>query len=393
MKRVALTAIFGMAVAACTGGGADTSSPQPGVITSTTTTSDFDTSTSTSEGSTTTTVAVSFPVFAYPAGPCVLDGPPPEGEATVLIGTRLYGLGADGLSPRCLFEESSTTDLSWNPPGTAAIIGTTAVGADFEYSPPEATGLSWTHPTGSSVVAFTDSRLWKVAVDDGTEIDITFLARTDAVAYHPAGEHILAIGTDFNGQYGMWLATNQGTEPVLLAFDEGATLSDPAWTWLGEPIFAASHDGGTSHIHRVELTPEGDFDGPIVVDSDLGLDMLIPSPFDPIMLAYRTAGLPGVSCVDGAHIAVSNVDVPEPLNSWTTTPIGWLPGERLLVMAYPDGCGSVGDLWSFSPGFCPGSVYGVFPVASGVDGAAARAPVPAPPPPPDFTGVIDPAPA
>ncbi len=310
-----------------------------------------------------------------------------------MVDGRMYGLGPDGLSPQCLVDGVDSSDLLWGPQGDQLIIGVTALGPNFEFAPPSASGLRWTHPTGSSVVAFTDDRLWKVAVDDGTEINITFLARTDAVAYHPAGEHILAIGTDFNGQYGMWLATNQGTDPVLLAFDDGATLSDPAWTWLGEPIFAATHDDGTSHIHRVELTSEGDFDGPILVDSDLVLDMLIPSPFDPIMLAYRTAGSPGMRCVDGAHVAVSNVDVPEPLSSWTATPIGWLPGERLLVMAYPDGCESPGDVWSFSPGLCPGSVYGVFPVVAGVDGAAVRVPAPVPPPPPDFTGVVDPAPA
>ncbi len=392
MKLVVLTVLVGMVSVACTGGVVD----PPATISSdsTTPTSELAGTTSTSEATTTTTtVAVSFPVLAFPDGPCQLDRPEVDGEVTVLIGTLLYALGPDSSSPRCLLDRVASADLRWNPTGTALVIGTTAVGPDFEYSPPEATGLSWTHPTGSSVVAFTADRLWKVAIDNGTETDITFLATTDAVAYHPAGEHLLAIGTDFTGQYGMWLATNQGTDPLLLAFDEGAILSDPAWTWLGEPIFVAVHDDGMSHIHRVELTAEGGFDGPIIVESDEALDMLIPSPFDPIMLAYRTAGTPGARCVEGAHVAVSNVDVPEPLNSWTTNPVGWLPGERLLVMAYPDGCESPGDLWSFSPGLCPGSVYGAFPVIAGVDGAATRAPVPAPPPPPDFTGVIDPAPA
>lgn len=390
MKPVVLTVLVGMVSVACTGGAVD----PPATISSdsTTPTSELAGTTSTSEG-TTTTVAVSFPVLAFPDGPCQLDKPQADGEVTVLIGTTLYALGPDSSSPRCLLEGVTSADLRWNPTGTALIIGTTAVGADFDYSPPAATGLSWTYPTGSSVVALTPDRLWKVAIDNGVETDITFLATTDAVAYHPAGEHLLAIGTDFTGQYGMWLATNQGTDPLLLAFDEGAILSDPAWTWLGEPVFVATHDDGMSHIHRVELTAEGGFDGPIIVESDMALDMLIPSPFDPIMLAYRTAGTPGAGCVDGARVAVSNVDVPEPLNSWTTSPVGWLPGERLLVLAYPEGCDSPPDLWSFSPGLCPGSVYGALPVIAEVDGAATRAPVPTPPPPPDFTGVIDPAPA
>ncbi|HEY5889892.1 MAG TPA: hypothetical protein VIW94_04210 [Acidimicrobiia bacterium] len=392
MKSVVLTVLLGIVALACTGGTADPSTTT--VVPGTTTTSAVASSTSTSEmATTTTTVAVSFPAFEFPDGPCQLDGPLTQGEVTVLIGTTFYTLGPDNSAPRCLLEEVTSTDVRWNPTGTALIAGKTAVGDDFEYSYPLATDLSWTFPTGSSVVVFTTDQLWKVAVDDGTQTDITFLAVTDAVAYHPAGEHLLAVGTDLSGQYGLWLATNQGTDPLLLAFDEGATLSDPAWTWLGEPVFVAAHDDGVSHIHRVELTSEGGFDGPIIVESDAPLDMLIPSPFDPIMLAYRTGGMSGESCVDGSHVAVSNVDVPEPLNSWTTSPVGWLPEERLLVLAYPDGCDSPADLWSFSPGLCPGSVYGAFPVIAGVSGAAARAPVPVPPPPPDFAGVIDPAPA
>jgi hypothetical protein len=90
---------------------------------------------------------------------------------------------------------------------------------------------------------------------------------------------------------------------------------------------------------------------------------------------------------------VNGIDVPEPVASMTSTPVGWLSTERLLLLTYPNGCDSPADLWSFSAGFCPGSVYGVTPVISGVDAAGAREAAPIPPPPPDFTGIIDPGPA
>jgi hypothetical protein len=243
------------------------------------------------------------------------------------------------------------------------------------------------------IVAISPGRVWKVGVDDPGETDITFLAETDDLAYHPAGLHVLALGTNPEGQYGLWLASNEGEDPLLLAFDEGAKMSDPAWTWLGEPIFAAQHAEGVWHIHRVELTAEGSLDGPEIVELSTSIDRVQPSPFDPVMLAYLTGADGGDECVAGASVAVNSIDLPEPLASWTTAPVGWLSAERLLVMAYPDGCGQPGDLWSFSAGFCPGSVYGVFPLVEGVDGAAAREALPEPPPPPDFTGIIDPAPA
>jgi hypothetical protein len=232
-----------------------------------------------------------------------------------------------------------------------------------------------------------------VDLGDLTESDITFLSENEAAAYHPAGEHILVIGTNAEGQYGLWLATNQGGDPLLIAFDELAEMSVPEWSWLNEPMFIAKHINGPWHIHLVELSAEGSLEGPVVLETDESIDMLLPARHDPIMLAFRSGGVTGVTCVEGSHAGVKGVDLPEPVASLTSTPLGWLSAERLLVMTYPNGCEAPGDLWSFSAGFCPGSVYGVTPIISGIDSAAAREAAPLPPPPPDFTGIIDPAPA
>ncbi len=311
----------------------------------------------------------------------------------MLVDGRLYGLGEDGLSPRCLLEDVISTDIEWGPVGDRVRVGDEVVTDSARLGLFGVTSLEWTSPTGSRIVGVSPGRLWKLDLQDATEIDITFLEETDQVSYHPAGLHLLAVGTSFDGQYGMWLATNQGTEPSLLAFDEGATLSEPAWTWLGEPLFVANHSNEGWHLHRVELTSDGALEGPVLVESETNIDMLKPSSHDPVMLAYRVGGVQGESCVEGSHVAVRSVDLPEPLSTITSAPVGWLSTERLLVLAYPDGCDSPADLWTFSAGLCPGSVYGASMIISGVDGAAARQPDPPPPPPPDFTGIIDPAPA
>lgn len=350
--------------------------------------------TSTRPAETTTSTTSLSPSFTgeLPDGPCAIDEVPSDGEATVLLGGRLYGLGADLATPRCLLDGVTGSEVEWGPLADRVRIGDSIYGEFQTRTFAEAVDLEWTAPTGSRLVVVSADGLTKVPLDGSVPENITFLDETEAVAYHPAGTHFLAIGTDTFGQYGMWFADNVGVNFVLVAFDEDATISDAAWSWLNEPMFVAGHSDGSWHIHRVELV-EGSFEGPIVVESNQAIDMLMPSPYDPVMIGFRTAGTQGVECVDGAKAAVRGVDLPAPLAALTSTPVGWLSSERLLVLAFPDGCDSPGDLWVFSAGFCPGSTYGAELLISGVDGAGARQAVPAAPPSPDFTGLIDPAPA
>ena len=370
----------------------------PGTFDPTTTsgiTSTLATSTTTTTVETTTTAATSqpFPEYELTSGDCVIGGPPEGGQPTVVIDGTLYGLDMDALSAECLVETAESTDIEWGPLGDRIRIRWEIVTDESRFSLDQAEWLEWTAPTGSRIVAVDSERVWKVDMSGQEDVDITFLEDNSELAYHPAGEHLLTIGTNSDGQYGLWLSTNQGTDPVLLAFDEGATMGDPAWTWLGEPLFVARHLNGAWHIHRVELTAEGGLAGPVIVESESSIDMLGPARHDPVMLAYRSGGTAGEWCVDGAHAMVNGVDIPEPVASLTSTPAGWLSGEQLLVVTFPDGCDAPADLWIFSAGFCPGSTYGVTPVISGITAAAAREAAPQPPPPPDFTGIIDPAPA
>lgn len=395
-----LTAVLASALAATACAGNTTPDLTTTTVAAATTTSSAAVSTTTAPPTTTMQVAtttlppIDFPIVALPsAADCALDGVPNSGEATVLAAGRLYGLGADGMTPRCLIDGVTTGDFEWGPQGDRIRVGEQVILPNRSVALPPAQSYVWTAPTGSRVLAVNADRLWKFGIDDGAEIDITFLAQNDLAAYHPAGEHVLVIGSAAEAEQALWLATNQGADPLLLAFDEAATLSSPAWTWLGEPLFAADHSTGTWHIHRVELTADGALDGPIVLETDEPIDLLLPSKHDPIMLAYRLGGAPGQLCVEGAHVGVKATDVPEPVASMTSTPVGWLSTERLLIMTFPNGCDAPADLWTFSAGFCPGSVYGVTPLITGIEAAAARESSPPPPPPPDFTGVIDPGPA
>lgn len=400
MRGLSALAVLGLLTLACSGPLADDTSTSSTPDATTTSAGSMSTSTSTesmptttSEASSTTTASL-VPSFTgdLPEGLCSIDEVPGDGEPTVLVGERLYGLGSDLANPRCLLEGVTSSDLEWGPLADRIRVGKTIHG-DFEPRAfDSATDLEWTAPTGSRAVVVSDQSVIKVSVDGSPPQNIKFLDETQQVAYHPAGTHLLAIGTDTFGQYGLWFAGNDGVNFVLMAFDEDAIVSDAAWSWLNEPMFVASHGDVTWHIHRVELV-DGDFEGPVVVESNQPIDMLMPSPYDPVMIGYRTGGRQGVDCVDGASATVRGVDLPEPLAALTSTPVGWLSNERLLVLAFPDGCESQSDLWVFTAGFCPGSVYGAELLMTGIDGATARQAVPPAPPSPDFTGVIEPAPA
>ena len=360
-----------------------------------TTTSTLAPSTTTTPGATTSTTAVADAlVDEFPAAaPCDLGTTPVEGEITVVLGGRLYGIDRETGDVRCLIDNMETTDFSWGPQGDRLRIGTNALTPDGDVSLPPSGSYEWTAPTGKSVMLVEAGGLSKVAVDGSGTDDITFLAITEAAVYHPSGTRVLAIGTDFNDQYGLFMASNTGTDPTLLAFDEGAVMTEPGWTGAGEPIFVAAHADGPWHVHKVVVTADGALEGPILEEGEFAIDRLMASAHDPLLVAFRRAAASAPGCIADGRTTVIGVDLPEPLASMTTVPSGWLPGERLLVLSYPGGCENAADLWLFSAGFCPGSTYGASLIATSIDAAGARTMAPPPPPVIDVGTIIDPAPA
>ena len=360
-----------------------------------TTTSTLAPSTTTTGGETTTTSEASPAlVTEFPTGAaCDLGSTPVDGEITVVVGGRLYGVAPETGDVRCLIDNMDTTDFSWGPQGDRLRVGTRAMTPDGDVTLPPSGAYEWTAPTGRSVMLVEPDRLSKVAVDGSGTEDITFLATTDAAVYHPSGTRVLAIGTDVDGQYGLFMASNTGADPTLLAFDEEAVLTTPGWTGAGEPIFIAAHADGPWHVHKVVVTADGALEGPILEEGGYALDRLIASSHDPLLVAFRRSAATSPGCVGDGRATVIGVDLPEPLASMTSVPTGWLAGERLLVLSYPGGCDNAADLWLFSAGFCPGSVYGASLIATSIDGAALRTIAPPPPPVIDVGTIINPAPA
>jgi hypothetical protein len=91
--------------------------------------------------------------------------------------------------------------------------------------------------------------------------DISFLADHDEVVYHPAGTHVATTGTDGDGTYGVWLATNLGEEPQLLAIGEDARrIFSLGFRHDGTTLYYAAEHDDRYDVHALRLAlqdPEG----------------------------------------------------------------------------------------------------------------------------------------
>ncbi len=85
----------------------------------------------------------------------------------------------------------------------------------------------------------------------------SFLARHDAAVYHPAGTHVVSSGlARRGGSNGLWVATNRGSNPRLLARGETATsISNLVFTANHQLLFVADY-GDHKDLHQLDLTNE-----------------------------------------------------------------------------------------------------------------------------------------
>src|SRR5688500_5072720 len=157
---------------------------------------------------------------------------PRRGEVTFVSERRLYASSPDGSEVRCIGRSKRGVLPGWGGDADRFFlqvrVGAQVVFDDrrYELNPfgahPAALGLS--RPTGTSVLFETDhlTDLVKMDAAGGDRQYVSFLERHDEAIYHPAGEHIVAAGVDDRGDYGVFVATNEGTEPHLLVLGEDA---------------------------------------------------------------------------------------------------------------------------------------------------------------------------
>ena len=301
---------------------------------------------------------------------------------------QLLSIRPDGSDLRCLFTVSGdeTGRVAWSAGADRVLLGpsTVADAAGVRASGYFSTNTKvvWSTPTGKALIApkaDTGQLVWRSSTNQAARLDVSFLQRTDFAAYHPSGKAIAATGVGRDGVPGVYIATNRGKSPKLLARLEtpNSELTELGFSSSGASLFFLHHhdDTGGYHVHRLQLSSLALTD--VVEEPGIARHLTV-STVDDETLAWQVAvgATPlRVEASIGSGPA-STVDVGPGLD---VEPVGWLSSTRLVVRAVPTGSppGSVGDLWLWSPGTAP--VH----LASGISQAAVRIPLGAYQDPPD----------
>lgn len=307
-------------------------------------------------------------------------------------------MSADGSDLQCLVQVQRPLTLDWHPSGEKVLLGgLQTFTADGERTPvaEQVRSPRWSAPTGRATVhiSIDRRRLLKVPAEGGPTTDISFLERHDEITYHPAGTHIAVSGLRADGQYGIFLAGNDGSDPNPLAeAEEAESISSMVFHESGEWLYFAADHGPHHHLHKLHLR-EG-----------ISTYAESPEPIGRVVLsqsndqvAYRQGACDRQTT---ALIGRYRSETPEPSPSFPpgpgetepenfalpqlkkfVEPAGWLSEGRLLLISRDSGCDGPGDLhlWT-DDGTAEGSIS---LLAQNVDRAAARvagsSPTPLPP--------------
>lgn len=321
------------------------------------------------------TQQVATSTIALPGGACVFSGPPHTAEVTFEVGTRLYTVNpANGISS-CLTELTldNVGPIRWSPAGDRVLLNAVTVfdGSQALFSGYFASNVrvSWSMPTGQALIApavADDHLLWRAAGEPETRTDISFLARTDVAAYHPAGKNIFAGGQATDGSSGLFIAGNRGQNPRLVSRldDPRARVTeigpDPSGTHV---YFVHDHANGTFHVHVADLATNAVADVLVTPEPVGRLTInVVPSA----AIAYRLGDCGGIARSQVAQ-AGSTIDQPAAFAGLSTEPIGWVDAQQLVLSVRPSGCTGASDLWIWNIATSAAS-----PLINGVDFAAVR---------------------
>ena len=312
---------------------------------------------------------------------------PSGDQITFVRGNRLLGVSPDGSAEKCLADLSSsaigdgTEAVSWNAPGDRVIVSDRAISRDLATTR-ALTGVStrapvWSRPTGTSVVWISeDGRLMKRSSFGGKATDISFLGRHDDVTYHPAGTHIVTTGLADDGSYGLYLATNIGTDQKLLARGEQARFITNLKFGSRHLFYTARHGPQNWHLHSLTIGKDAFLSTIAKGSSDFIYAVSEFDTFDPA--AWSVPGDCGTGEPDKLKTNGLRLRMTDALKESSLQPVGWLVSSELVVASKRPGCGDAPrDLYVLSHRKDP------VLIAEGIEGSVAlRQPPPPTPPPP-----------
>jgi hypothetical protein len=245
--------------------------------------------------------------------------------------------GAGGLS--CLFTVADPGSFSFGPQGDRVVLAdlrVRAVDAAAPHWPASAAEtpevFDWGHPIGLAIVyADATGRPAKRFMDDGSTEALPDLPKGDyqAIAYHPSG---LALGfiVDTGDRQGIWISSNEGTDPERLVFSRSDTVfSSLAFSPDGTKLWwIAQHAGAISEIHWMDLADRSGFSTVLSRGLAPTAHGLLLAPAGPLIAATQGTGCADTKAMivddDGAHPAIPGAGQP-------TGAVGWLDATTLLV--------------------------------------------------------------
>jgi hypothetical protein len=316
-------------------------------------------------------------------GDCEGFGTPRHPQVSFVLGDELFVAAAAAKVARCALEIETPSDVEWGPEANRLHFGDLrrSDGNRLVSIDDTSESVAWSRPTGTSVVYVSEGRLMKVNAFGSEPFDISFLVDHDEVVYHPAGTHIAVAGTADDGTYGLWLATNVGEEPQLLAIGEDARrIFSLSFAHDGTTLYYAAEHDDRYDVHSLRLALQ-DEEGR-TREAELGtLDSaptemgdVVASEFIGEWIAYSVG-----SCEEKKTTRISRggsvTELGGDLAGRSTEPVGWLPGGGLVVLAREAGCEGPGTLYEWKNERSTR-------LAPGVSAAGVRVVLPPPPGPP-----------
>jgi hypothetical protein len=308
--------------------------------------------------------------------PCAMTPVPAAGQTTFVFEARLWAIDELGAFT-CLadLEGRNPSWIQWSPDGDEVLVGPDVVLRDdgrFVETGyfPDNRALRWSEPTGKALIApnaQTGNLIWRNAHDSTERIDVSFMARTTAAVYHPAGKHIVAAGEGSDGLgEGIFLASNRGASPTRLGSIEHGEVTGLAFDANGESFtFLHTHPDGTTEVHRY-LMPINVLDTLTSYDGESATG-LVTSPVDHGAAAWTVGHGTTANRIELTGTLGTGTAAMELPSESVVTPLSWLPGERLLVGVRSPGVAADApyDVWKWSDGASTR-------VIDGVQAAAAR---------------------
>ena len=300
------------------------------------------------------------------------------GEVGFVAGGLVYVSDPIGANVQCVTGIDGDGPLLWGPAGDRLLAGSALITNTGSVPALAMDTPTWSRPTGTSLIWTHNGRLYKAGSDQSVARDNSFLARHDAVTYHPAGFEIATTGQAEDGTHGIWLANNDGSDPQLIVRADEATPHQFTFTQDGRTAYFLADHGDHWHVHNIFLVLPDDnptaneFDATIEYESKRPLSHLVVSPWQGLW-AVRDG-----TCGSGSHVVINGgISLPAELADVDAYPVGWLPDETLVVAALPDGCDDAADIWLIND-VLQGSPSASLLVTD-VAAAATRAAVPDPP--------------